>query len=98
LNASMKRGTIRCRTTSGDFSARNFPAASGAVQDPVHELRVLIELRPCLVRFLNGHRDVRPALDRQAPCLLPAAFTTAATTCGLRQRLARDSAESTFAR
>src|SRR5437764_220501 len=47
----MKRGTMRCRTTSGDFSARNFPAASaassasgtsapaaaGQLRDPRHE-------------------------------------------------------------
>ena len=61
----------------------------------MHELRVLIEIRPRVVGLLDRHGDVRPALDRQAPSLLPAA-TTAAAGC-LRQRLAGDSAKSALA-
>src|SRR5581483_8847315 len=56
------------------------------VEDSVHELRELVELRPCLVRLVDRYGDVGPALDRQPPGLLrPAAAT--ATAAALPEHL-----------
>src|SRR5690349_24702609 len=67
------------------------------LEDAVHELRVLLELGPGLVSLFDRDRDVRPALDRQPPCLASglAAATLAAEQ--LRGGLAGDpSAGSKF--
>ena len=54
------------------------------VEHPAHELRELVEARPCLVGPLDRHRHVGPALDRNAPRLLRAAAPAAGD---LRERL-----------
>ena len=48
------------------------------LEDAVHELRELLELRPRLVCLLHRDGDVRPALDRQTSRLAAAQATTAA--------------------
>src|SRR5919108_3718358 len=41
--------------------------------DAMHELRELLELRPLVVRGLEGNADVDPALDRVSPAPAPPA-------------------------
>src|SRR5581483_4320461 len=60
-------------------------------QHPVHELRVLVELRPRLVGLLHGNRHVGPPLNGKTPRLLPA---SSAASERLRESLADHAAAS----
>src|SRR2546421_9523945 len=59
------------------------------LEDAVHELRELLELRPRLVRLVDGDGHVGPALDREPPRLAALlAAAAVATADQLRGELA----------
>ena len=71
------------------FAPRDAPVVPGLhAEHAMHELGELLEIRPRLVGLLHRHRDVGPALNRQAPGLLAAATT--ATAADGRCHLARE--------
>src|SRR5207253_10191221 len=69
------------------LAPRDTPVVLGLhAEHAMHELGELLKVRPRLVGLLHRHRDVGPALNRQAPGLLAAA----ATAADGRRHLARE--------
>src|ERR687887_1154748 len=68
------------------------------VQDTVHEVRELLELRPALVHRPDRSGDVRVALDRQPARLLRAAAASASSADRLRGELAECAAAEALLR
>ena len=58
------------------------------VEHAMHELRVLVELRPGFVCLVDRDRHVRPALNREPARLLAAAATAAVSSSGETGQLA----------